>query len=209
MEQGRDRGKSLVTVKIYAEGGGPGQLYDSLFRAAWKQFFQAAGLAGRLPRVVRGEGRTQTFDLFVTAVRNRRAGEMALLLVDSEQEVADGKTPWQHLKSRDNWDKPQEAGHDDAFLMVQVMETWFLTDRQMLRDYFGAELREQHLPKWTIPEAVAKQTVFDALHQATAGCSKPYSKGKVSFDLLSRVNPGFVQAACPHAMALLNRLREI
>jgi hypothetical protein len=198
-----------VTVKIYAEGGGPGQLYDSLFRAAWKQFFQAAGLAGRLPRVIRGEGRSQTFDLFVTAVRNPRPAEVALLLVDSEQAVAQGNTPWQHLKSRDNWDKPPQAGPDDAFLMVQVMETWFLTDRQMLRNYFGAALREQHLPEWPTPEAVAKQTVFDALHHATAGCSKSYSKGKVSFDLLSRVSPGLVQAACPHALTLLNRLRQI
>jgi hypothetical protein len=198
-----------VSARIYAEGGGPGQLYDSLFRAAWKEFFQSAGLAGRLPRVIRGEGRSQTFDLFITAVQNRRAGEIPFLLVDSEDPLQPGHTVWQHLKARDNWDKPQGAGDDHAFLMVQVMETWFIADRQLIRDYFGAALREQHLPQWPVLEAVSKPAVFAALNQATANCTKPYAKGKVSFELLSKLNPALVEAACPRAKTLLDKLRNV
>jgi Domain of unknown function (DUF4276) len=198
-----------VSAKIYAEGGGPGQLYDSLFRAAWREFFLSAGLEGRLPRVVRGEGRSQTFDLFVTAVQNPRAGEVPLLLVDSEDPVQAGRTVWQHLKARDNWDKPPGSGNDDAFLMVQVMETWFMADRQLLRDYFGAALREQHLPQWPVLEAVSKSSVFAALNQATANCTKAYAKGKVSYELLSRLTPTLVEAACPRAKTLLDKLRNL
>jgi hypothetical protein len=48
-----------VSVKLYVEGDGEGELLDTLFRQGWKQFFEAAGLAGNLPSVVRGQGRTQ------------------------------------------------------------------------------------------------------------------------------------------------------
>jgi len=51
--------------------------------------------------------------------------------------------------------------------------------------------------------------VMNALEQATAGCDKRYSKGKVSFELLAKVNPAHVEAACPHARSLLDRLRTL
>lgn len=97
-----------MKVKIYIEGGGNGADLDQRFREAWTTFFGRAGLADRMPRPVRGKGRTQTFDLYKTAVRNRRPDELPLLLVDSEEVPAPGYSAWQHLKSRqeDNWDRP-------------------------------------------------------------------------------------------------------
>lgn len=198
-----------MTAKIYAEGGGAGQLYDSIFRQAWKAFFEAAGLAGRLPRVVRGGGRQQAFDMFKTAIASPTPGEVPMLLVDSEDAVGAGQTVWAHLHARDGWAKPSAATEEHAFLMVQVMETWFLADRTLLRDYFGATLREGHLREWPALEDVPKPTVLDSLRQATADCERQYAKGKVSFDLLSKLNPAVVEAECPHARRLLNRLRSV
>jgi Domain of unknown function (DUF4276) len=196
-----------VSVKLYIEGGGDGQLLDTLFRQGWQQFFEAAGLAGRMPSVVRGQGRTQTLDLFATAVLHPRGGTLPLLLVDSEDSVEVGHSVWQHLEVRDRWKRPSGAAEDQGFLMVQVMETWFLADRDLLRRYFGHSLRENHLRQWPVLEAVPKPTVFDALAKATAGCQKPYAKGKVSYELLGQLNPDLVEAASPHAKALLDRLR--
>ena len=70
-----------MTIKIYIEGGGEGKDLDSCFRETWTRFFIAAGLAGRMPRPVRGKGRTHTFDLFSTAVQNSKPNEMPLLTV--------------------------------------------------------------------------------------------------------------------------------
>jgi hypothetical protein len=196
-----------VSVKLYIEGGGDGPLLDTLFRQGWRQFFEAAGLAGRMPGVVRGQGRTQTFDLFATAVAYPRGGTLPLLVVDSEDPVEAGNSVWQHLKARDNWERPSGAADDQAFLMVQVMETWFLADRDLLRRYFGASLRENHLRQWPVLEAVRKLTVFKALEMATTGCKRHYAKGKVSYELLGQLSPNQVEAACPHAKALLDRLR--
>jgi hypothetical protein len=160
-----------------------------------------------MPKVIRGGGRLQTFDMFKTAVANPRGDEVPVLLVDSEGPVADGVSAWKHLRKRDKWERPDGAGDDQAFLMVQVMETWLLADRDALRGYFGAAFRDNALKDWPKLEAVPKATVYQALDQATAGCAKGYAKGKVSFELLGRLNPALVEQACPHARALLDRLR--
>ena len=160
-----------------------------------------------MPRVVRGGGRNRTFDLFATAIQNPRPGRVPLLLVDSEAEVADEHSAWQHLHERDDWDRPRGARDDQAFLMVQVMETWLLADRAALGQYFGAPFRENALRQWPALEDVSKQDVLDALARATAACTRPYAKGEVSFELLATLDPDLVEAACPRAAALLNHLR--
>ena len=38
---------------------------------------------------------------------------------------------------------------------------------------------------------------------------KRYAKGKVSFELLARVDPDRVQNECPHAKVLLDRLKSL
>ena len=121
--------------------------------------------------------------------------------------VAPGATAWEHLHARDGWTRPEAAGDDQVFLMVQVMETWFLVDRDALRRYFGAEFRENAISRWPVLEDVPKARVLKALERATAACRKSYAKGRVSFELLARVDPDRLGAACPHARALLDRLR--
>ncbi|MYC32749.1 MAG: DUF4276 family protein [Chloroflexi bacterium] len=197
----------MVTVRIFIEGGGSGKISDKVFKEAWTKFFTAAGLTGRMPKIVRGEGRSTTFRKFRTA--HRRPSELLLLLVDSEGPVADGHSAWQHLRARleDNWEQPLEAGDNSAYLMVQVMETWFLADRDALRRFFGPSLNENSFGHWPNLEEVHKDTVLDALERATSNCQKPYRKGKVSFELLGRVDPQLVAAACPHANQLLTYLR--
>ena len=161
-----------------------------------------------MPSVIRGKSREHAFDLFVTAVRNPRGDLLPLLLVDSEGPVAQTTTAWEHLAASDGWERPAGAADDQAFLMVQVMETWFLADRALLRRFFGSGLRENPLREWPDLEAVPKATVLSTLGQATAACTTVYAKGRVSFDLLAGLDPRAVEAACPHARALLDRLRR-
>ena len=195
----------MVTATLYIEGGGEGKDLRARFREGWNEFFKSAGVDSRT-KIVRGSGRDQTFDRFATAVEIGHPGTIPLLLVDSEDRVARGHSVWQHLHVRDNWSQPSGTGDDQAFLMVQIMETWFLADRAALQKYFGARFRRNALKNWPNLENVPKSTVFDVLEKAT---SKHYSKGKVSFELLARINPTLVEAACPHAKRLLDRLRNL
>jgi hypothetical protein len=201
-------------VKLYVEGGTKDSALErSLCRQAFSRFFAGEpGLNGKLPRTVPCGGRKAAYDAFVTAVNNPKPGELPLLLVDSETDVQQGTTVWDHLKSRrgDNWDKPQAATDDQAFLMVQVMETWFIADRLALKEYFGQKFRENSIPLWPDLEKVPKSDVYSALERASAGCDpKIYEKGRVSFDILAKTSPAKVQNASPHARALFDRLKSL
>jgi hypothetical protein len=199
-----------VKVKLYIEGGGDSPFQATQFREGWTTFFQKAGLSGRMPAVVRGGGREQTFDAFKTAVKVRKADELPLLLVDSEDLVAQDCSVWSHLKSRDGWDMPATAGNEDAFLMVTCMEAWFLADRAALKRFFHEGWRDHALPQWSVLSEIPKERIFQALTQATAGCgNKAYSKGKRSFTLLKAIDPNLVEQSFPSAVALLDRLRGL
>ena len=198
---------------IYVEGGAQNSaLEGSLGRQAFSRFFSAdPGLKVKRPKVVLCGGRRAAYEAFVTAVRNPKPGVLPLLLVDSEIGVARDHTVWQHLKARpgDNWQKPEGAADDQAFLMVQVMETWFIADREAMQRFFGATFRNDAIPKWPKLEEVSKHAVYESLDKATTDCGpRKYAKGRLSFDLLATVSPAKVEAASPHAAALFERLRN-
>ena len=199
----------MVSAKLYIEGGGDrSKSRATRFRQGWKRFFEKTGVGARI-KIVRGGGRDQTYDRFVTAISEPSTGDLPILLVDSESAVQDGHSVWQHLKEQDGWDRPGGADGDQAFLMVQVMETWFLADREALHRYFGTGFRKRALSEWPQLEAVPKATVLTALDRATAQCPKRYGKGRVSFELLTEIDPGRVAQACPHAKDLIDRLKSL
>jgi hypothetical protein len=200
----------VVNAKLYVEGAGPTDLERKQCREAFSQFLTAAGLAGRMPRVVACGARNDALRDFVTAMATRRPDERPLLLVDSEAPVVAGENAWQHLKRRDGWEQPAGTSDQQVFLMVQVMETWLVADRETLRREFGPDFIERHLASWPDLEAVPKSTILNALERATARCgAKAYAKGKRSFVLLGKLNPSNVENACPHARAFLTALRRL
>jgi len=201
-----------VVAEIYVEGAAQNSYRArTLCRRSFTKFFTNAGLEGKLPRIVPCGGRKRTYDNFKAAMKTRQPDEVPLLLVDSETAVQKGVTVWEHLKARpgDNWDKPDGAKDDQAFLMVQVMETWFLADREALKSFFGQHFREAAFKKWPHLEDVPKTTVIEALKTATAACANKYDKGKTAFDLLAEISPKKVEDASPSAKALFERLRNL
>lgn len=149
-----------MTAVLYIEGGGENRRLGAQFRKGWNAFFTRAGLGGRMPRVIRGGSREETFGRFTTALDDSKVGTVPLLLVDSESRVEEANSVWQHLEKRDCWVKPKGAGDDQAFLMAQVMETWFLADRKALREFFGAKFAENAIKAWPKLEEVPKKNRF-------------------------------------------------
>ncbi len=199
----------MVRVRLIIEGGGEGRRQSGSFRAAWRNFFQSAGLTINRLNVVRGGSRNQAFDRFLSALRDAEADELPILLVDSEGPVVSGRSAWEHLHVQDGWDRPSGTSDQYAFLMVQTMETWLLADRATLRNYFGAAFRENRLPSQYNLEGVAKETILQSLERATADCNKQYAKGTVSFEILGRINPDAVSHRCPHAKAMFDFLGSL
>ena len=198
-----------MKIKLYIEGGGRGSSLDPIFREGWISFFGKAGVKRGIMTVVRGGSRNATFDVYQTAVRTKRPNELPLLLVDSEDLVSEGAAEWAHLTARDGWVRPPNVGDNDAFLMVCCMETWLLADREALKRFFHDCWRDNALPQWPDLEAISKEMVFEKLALATAGCGKKaYAKGKRSFEILKVIDPAIVEAKCPGAKRLLDRLRN-
>ena len=112
-----------------------------------------------------------------------------MLLVDSEEPVT--MAPWDHLKSRDGWDRPAGAEDDQAQMMVTCMETWIMADRGALRKVFGVHLRESALFPVEGLERRSRQDLLAALKNATEDCGrgKRYDKGRRSFQILSELDP--------------------
>ena len=190
----------MVNVKLFVEGGGE---HAREFRSGLGKFIEKAGAVGRMPRIVACGRRDNAYDKFRKAHGD---GENAMLLVDAEEPVTAGGS-WEHLKGRDNWDRPAGTTNQQCQLMVQVMETWFLADVNALESYYGQGFRRQALPQNPNIEDVPKLDLEIRLNQATRDTQKgPYSKGKHSFEILERLDPAKVAGASPYAKGFIEAI---
>lgn len=71
---------------------------------------------------------------------------MVFMLIDSEDPMANIEATWPHLKVRDGWEKPENAGDEQVLMMTTCMETWIVADRAALKSHFGQNLQESGLP---------------------------------------------------------------
>ena len=202
----------MVNVVVYVEGGGTTSELRTRCRRGFSEFFQRAGLRGRMPRVVACGSRQDTYSDFCTALRSAaKSGKLPVLLVDSESRVKDDCTPWDHLRRSDNWSQPDGASVDHVFLMVQCMEAWFVADRSVLESFFGQGFNAKALPGQTSIEDISKGDVLKALYDATRHCriKGKYDKARHAFDLLALTDPVRVTQSCPHAERLIRGLSAL
>ena len=90
-----------MSFALYIEGGGDNRRLSAQFREGWFAFLTNAGLSGRMPKVVRGGSREETFDRFSIALADPTGDTVPILLVDSERPVAVAHSVWQHLQASD------------------------------------------------------------------------------------------------------------
>lgn len=197
-----------MNVRIYVEGGGDNDNLHNRCREGFRDFFCKAGLMGHMPQIVASGGRMKAFKDFRKALKKAGAEDFIVLLVDSEDSVGVEESSWAHLKRRDNWDKPVAATDDNAHLMVQCMESWFLADKDKLATFFGDGFHRKALPARPEVEDISKKDVLDSLKAASRHCGKKgkYDKGQHSFEILASLDPAKVTAASPHAKRLIETL---
>lgn len=196
-----------MKVKLYIEGGGNRSSLHIKCREGFRKLLERAGFQGRMPSTKACGNRNAAYDDFKTALKvAATTNEYPVLLVDSEAPVS--QLPWQHLQSRDGWERPADADDEQAQLMVQCMESWCVADRIALRKFFGDRFRENPLPSLENLEARAKETVQEALVNATRDCGRQrgYEKGKRSFELLGELNPVELKKYLPHFVRLCEML---
>ena len=173
-------------MRIYVEGGG-GKDGKPRCREGFRKLLEKCGFSGRMPEIVACGSRNQAYDNFRTALSG--SDKNVTLLVDSEDPIRDINKTWDHLKRRDNWDRPQEATDDDVLFMTTCMETWIVADRAALRDHFGNRLLDSALPPLQNLEGRNRKDVHDRLVRATSQCPGPYKKGPKSYEVLGKLDP--------------------
>ena len=204
----RTWGQPMVSVTIYVEGGGDSNSLRTRCRKGFSAFFRKAGFEGRMPRVVACGSRDDAYRKFCLALQDTASDRWPILLVDSEEAVRQNNV-WHHLQARDNWSRPGDADEQQAHLMVQCMENWFLADVDALKNYFGQGFRRNSLPNRDDVENVSKADVFNRLQDASWGSRKGrYDKGRHSFEILERLDVNRVKNCSPFANRLITNLQE-
>jgi hypothetical protein len=198
-----------VSVQIFVEGGGEKPTIRAMCRAGFSKYCEKLAPMHHRPSIVACGGRQQAFDRFKTAVQNGQTGEVFVLLVDSEGPV-DAATPTKHLLACDAWIFPTSQNYE-VFLMVQVMEAWFLADRETLVAFYNGGFLPNALPGSAANiEIIRKEDIASGLAKATRNTKTKgeYHKTKHGFDLLARIDPKKVESASPCAASFHKFLRE-
>lgn len=193
--------------KLFVEGGGDSKALRTRCREGFSKLLQRAGCRGRMPRIVACGSRGNAFEHFQAELYE--GGTTPTLLVDAEGPV-DVDDPWDHVRSRegDGWTTPPDATAEQLHLMVQLMESWLLADRDSLVEFFGSGFNSNALPGREDIERIPKADVASALGAATRKTRKgSYDKGRHSFELLARVDPGQLERASPWARRFLDHMR--
>ena len=197
-----------MKVTVYVEGGGDRRELKSKCRQGFSTFFRNTMVGERLPRIVACGSRHQAYDKFRSAVA-QWPDDFNVLLVDSEGPVVITEA-WGHLRQRDGWERPTGAREDSAHLMVQMMESWFLADRECLARYFGDGFRASALPApERAIEDISKGELERALQESARQSRKRrYAKGRDSFALLGLLDAAKVVDASPYARLLVKAIAE-
>ncbi len=195
-----------MTAKILLEGGGDAKDLKTRCREGFSELLKKLGFSGtRMPRLVACGGRGAVYDRFKTAHDNKNTGDYVAMLIDSEEPLDDVEATWQHLRTRDGWDKPMGAAGDQVLFMTTCMETWIICDRATLKEHFGKNLQDSALPPLSDLEKRDRKSIQESLIRATRNCSNAYAKGKRSFELLGKLDPA---ALDPH-LPSFQRVRRV
>jgi hypothetical protein len=151
-----------VSVQVFVEGGGNQARTRTACRKAFHTFFEK--LLGDLPkpRIIPCGSRNDAYGDFCRSISTDQ-DITAILLVDSECALVEGRTAVNHLRISDKWASPLPEGQ--VHLMVQCMEAWFLADRPTLLSFYGDRFKGAALPRNPNIEAIAKQDVIAGLER--------------------------------------------
>ena len=189
-------------IRIYYEG-------DRSLREGFRKFFDSIRFPGVRIKLVAGGTTVNTIGDFIRALRTN-TDSINLLLIDSDA-PDDGKLA-ASVRNHSKWDSSVAASvtDDQIHFMVQVMESWFLADKECLRRYYGQGFRENRLPASPKVEEIPKDDVMNGLEDATRSTKRgKYHKTRHAPSLLAQVNIDKVcnaSPACAHLFSVLEQL---
>ena len=196
-------------IRIYVEGGN--EYKDSLtkIREGFTNFFHNSNetYIDKIHVIACGS-RFRAYKDFIIAWESN-SDCINILLVDSETEVS--SIPCAHLKTEDpDFWKFENCHERHIHLMVQVMESWFLADKEALKTFYGNGFREEKLPCDTQVDTISKGTIEVKLKAATRNSARGrYHKINHAPYILELLDIAKVRAAAHHCDRLFTTLSEL
>ena len=195
-------------IKLYVEGGGKGshKFATIKMQQGFGAFFKELKDAARDKKIrltILPSGNTQsTYDDFIFSVKNSPQS-LNLMLVDSDDAVAENESARAFLQNKYKKWKLQTVKDEQCYLMVRIMESWFIADVDALKEFYGQGFNSSAIPKNRNVEAIEKNRVKAALKNAIAKTNKKeYHKINHGAKLLELINPNKVREVAPHCRRL-------
>jgi hypothetical protein len=198
-------------VIIYIEGDtkqkGKGNAIT--LRQGFREFFKDLGENIKVPIDLKLVGsRELTIRIFL-AEQEFNKESFSVLLVDSEGEINEKDTPKTFLQKISPKFDFKNIKDEQCHLMVQLMESWFLADKEKLAEFYGKDFNPKKLPQNKNIERIPKNDVITGLKEATQNTSKKeYGKGSHSGEILQRIDSGKVRKAAPHCEKLFDSITK-
>lgn len=177
---------------IFLEGGAEKDRRQRIrCQQAFHDLLDRMGFSGRKPTLVACGSRNNAYQKFVAEMSKPEPGaDWFAMWIDSEDPIAEKEETWKHLKTRDEWDRPQGADDEQVLFMTTCMETWIVADHETLQKHYdGQELVKNRLPRSSNLENVPREKVYQGLKGATERTRNPFEKGKPAFELFGKLNP--------------------
>ena len=200
-------------IKLYVEGGGKGSHKRATIKLqqGFDAFFKEIKTAARSKkisfRVIPSSNTQSTYDDFVLSVENSPQS-FNLLLVDSDEAVAEDETARAFLQRKYKKWKLQKVEDEQCYLMVRIMESWFIVDVKALKEFYGLEFKESAIPKNRNVESIEKERVESSLKTATGKTQKgEYHKVGHGAKILEVIEPRKVRAAAPQCERLFAEIK--
>jgi hypothetical protein len=184
------RNEALMEIRIYFEG-------KATLTSGFESFFTELRTAARVARsTIQFVAAKDGIGAYRKASRTH-AQAWNILLKDSEQPM-----PTNALRLCERHGINPEFV-DRAFWMVELMETWFLADRDTLASYYGDGFLANAIGETADVEQVSKAQVLDRLKRATTKTSKgEYDKVKYAPYLLEKLDSNRVRLRAEHCRQL-------
>lgn len=146
------------------------------------------------PKIILGNGKSQAIKKFLHFIDE---GEEVGLLMDLDQPEAN--------RNKDLQAQKLEKYKDQIFYMIQALEAWFISQPEILDNYFNSDISKK-LPKRRPAEIPEPK---DALKKATKGTKKgEYHEIKHAVELLKRLDATKLESEFPDFKNLLTFLKK-
>jgi hypothetical protein len=179
-----------MEIRIYFEGN---KLLKNGFDTFFAELKTAAREAGSTLELIAAREGPRDYG----KARRSHPNAWNILLKDSEQAMPNDP---RQLCERHGIDP---AFVDRVFWMVELMEAWFLADRDGLWKYYGDGFLSNAIGDTANVERVPKAEVIERLKRATGGTRKGrYDKVRHAPFLLEKLNRDRVQACAPYCRRL-------